>query len=100
LLLPYFHNLFPLCRDDEQPPTCATASPPPSPAAADEPVEPDVAPRATRASIKKVPQTRHPKCSKKAKEAGVSLEAHALMVSPDDVSNFSLCSFPLHTLVL
>jgi hypothetical protein len=67
LFLPCFHNLFSSCRDDEEPPTYATAAPPTSPPAADEPVEPDVAPRATRASVKKVPQARNPKRSKKAK---------------------------------
>jgi hypothetical protein len=43
--------------------------------------------------VKKVPQARYPKCSKKAKEADVSLEAHASTVSPDDVSNSSLLAF-------
>jgi hypothetical protein len=95
--LPCFHNLFSSCRDDEEPPTYATAAPPISPAAAD---EPDVAPRATRASVKKVPQARNPKRSKKAKETDISLEAHASTVSPDDVSNFFFYSLSLHTLVL
>jgi hypothetical protein len=94
LFLPCFHNLFFSCRDDEELPTYATAAPATSPAAADEPVEPDVAPRATRASVKKVPQARNPKRSKKAKETDVSLEAHASMISPDDVNNFSFTRFP------
>jgi hypothetical protein len=59
----------------------------------DEPIEPDVAPRATRSGVKKVPQARYPKRSKKAKEADISLEAHASTVSPDDVSNASLLAF-------
>jgi hypothetical protein len=88
------HSLFSSCRDDEEPPTCATAAPLISPAAADEPAEPYVAPRVTRASVKKVPQARNLKRSKKAKETDVSLEAHASMVSPDDVSNFSFNRFP------
>jgi hypothetical protein len=91
--LPCFYNLYLLCSDDEEPPTYATAIPPPSPVAIDEPVEPDVAPRATRSGVKKVPQTRHSKRSKKAKEAEVSLEAHASTVSSDDVSNSSFPSF-------
>jgi hypothetical protein len=61
--------------------------------ATDEPIEPDVAPRATRSGVKKVPQARYPKRSKNAKEADISLEAHASMVSPDDVSNSSLLAF-------
>jgi hypothetical protein len=40
--------------------------------------------------VKKVPQARYPKRSKKAKEGEVSLEAHASTVSSDDVSNSSL----------
>jgi hypothetical protein len=43
--------------------------------------------------VKKVPQARYPKRSKKAKETDVSLEAHASTVSPDDVSNSSLLAF-------
>jgi hypothetical protein len=56
--------------------------------ATDEPVEPYVAPRTTRASVKKVSQTqaRALKRAKKTKEAEVSLEAHASTVSSDDVS--------------
>jgi hypothetical protein len=69
------------------------AAPPTSPAATNEPIEPDVAPRATRSSVKKVPQGRYPKRSKKAKETDVSLEAHASTISSDDVSNSSLLAF-------
>jgi hypothetical protein len=87
------HNLFSSCRDDEEPPTDATAAPLISPAAVDEPAEPYITPRVTRASVKKVPQARNLKRSKKAKETYVSLEAHASAVSPDDVSNFSLLAF-------
>jgi hypothetical protein len=47
--------------------------------------------------VKKVSQARYPKRSKKAKEADVSLEAHASTVSPDDVSNSSLLSFHSYT---
>jgi hypothetical protein len=76
------------CRDDEEPPKDATAAPSTSPATADAPAEQEVAPRVTRASVKKIPVTRSLKRSKKAKETDVSLEAHAPTVSPDDVSNF------------
>jgi hypothetical protein len=100
LFLPFVYNLYFSCSDDEEPPTYATAVPPPCPVAVDEPVEPDVAPRATRSGVKKVPQTRYPKRSKKAKEAKVSLEAHASTVSSDDVSNSSFPSFLSRTSTL
>jgi hypothetical protein len=98
--LPCFHSLYLSRSDDEEPPT---AAPPTPPAAIVEPVEPDVAPRATRSGVKKVPQTRYPKRSKKAKEGEVSLEAHASTVSSDDVSDSSRLSFsssPFHVYVL
>jgi hypothetical protein len=74
-------------------------APPTSPTATDEPIEPDVAPKATRSSMKKVSQAqaRNLKCSKKAKETDVSLEAHASMVSSDDVSNSSFLAFFSYT---
>jgi hypothetical protein len=93
-----FHNLLLSCSDDEEPPTYAMAA---SPAAPDEPAKPDVAPRTTRSSVKKVSQAqaRNLKRAKKAKETDVSLEAHVSMVSSDDVSDsFFLLSF--HTLLL
>jgi hypothetical protein len=83
------HNLFSSCRDDEEPPKDGTAAPSISPATADEPAEPYIALRVTRASVKKIPQARSLKRSKKSKETDASLEAHASTVSPDDVSNFS-----------
>jgi hypothetical protein len=64
-----------------------------SPMTAAEPPEPVAAPRVTRASVKKVPETRSNERSKKAKEPDVSLEAHASTGSPDDVSNSSRSSF-------
>jgi hypothetical protein len=76
------------CRDDEELPKDATAAPSTSPATADEPAEQEVAPRVTRASVKKIPVTQSLKHSKKAKETDVSLEAHASTISPGDVSNF------------
>jgi hypothetical protein len=68
--------------------------------APDEPAELDVAPRITRASVKKISQTkaRNQKRAKKAKETNVSLEAHVPMVSSDDVSDSSLPAFLLFTL--
>jgi hypothetical protein len=67
--------------------------------AADEPTELDVAPRITRASAKKISQTkaRNQKRAKKAKETNISLEAHVPMVSSDDVSDSSLPAFLLFT---
>jgi hypothetical protein len=99
LFLPCFNNLYSLCSDDEEPPAYAAAAPPTSSAAIDEPVEPYVAPRATRSSVKKVPQAqaRNLKRAKKAKETDVSLEAHASTVSSDDVSNSSSLAFFLYT---
>jgi hypothetical protein len=95
LFFPLAYNLYLSCSDDEEPPTCATAIPPPSPVAVDEPVEPDVAPRTTRASVKKVSQAqaRNLKRAKKTKEAEVSLEAHISTVSSDDVSDSFFPSF-------
>jgi hypothetical protein len=87
-------------RDDEESPKDGTATPSISPVIIDEPAEPDVAPRVTRASVKKIPQTRSLKRSKKAKEVDVSLEAHASMVSPNDVSSFPLVVFFLYTCAL
>jgi hypothetical protein len=79
--------LFSSCSDDEEPKD-TTAAPSTPPATADEPTEQEIAPRVTRASVKKIPMTRSLKRSKKAKETDVSLEAHESAVSPDDVSNF------------
>jgi hypothetical protein len=78
------------CRDDEESPKYGTTAPSIWPAIVDEPAEPDAAPRVTRASVKKIPQTRSLKRSKKAKEVDIALEAHASTVSPHDVSNFPL----------
>jgi hypothetical protein len=84
----FIHNLFSFCRDDEEPPKDAIAAPSTSPATANDPTKQEVAPRVTRASVKKIPVTRNLKRSKKSKETEVSLEAHASMISPADVSNF------------
>jgi hypothetical protein len=82
--------------DDEEPPAYATAASPVAPA---EPAEPDVAPRITRASVKKASQTRarNLKRAKKAEEADVSLEAHVSAVSSNDVSVSSLPAFLSYT---
>jgi hypothetical protein len=85
------------CSDDEELPTCATAAPLASPLAADESVEPDVAHRVTRDAVKKVPRVQHPKRLKKAREADVSLDAHASTVSLDDVSKYFLLAFLSYT---
>jgi hypothetical protein len=79
---------FSFCRDDEEPPKDAPAAPLTLPATANEPVEQEVAPRMTKASVKKIPVTRNLKRLKKAKETDVSLEAHASTISPSDISNF------------
>jgi hypothetical protein len=99
----WYITYFLLYRDDEEPPKDDTTAPSMSPVTAAEPTELVVAPRVTRASVKKVPKTRSNKRSKKAKEPDVSLEAHASTVSPNDVSNlfcFPFLVFPLHILVL
>jgi hypothetical protein len=99
MFMPYFHNLYSLCSDDEEPPTYAMAAPPTSPVATDEPIKPYVVPRTTRSSVKKVPQAqaRNLKRAKKAKETDVSLEAHASMVSSDDMSNSSFLALYSYT---
>jgi hypothetical protein len=80
--------LFSFRRDDEEPPKDATVAPSTSPVTADEPIKQVVAPRVTRASVKKILVTQNLKRSKKAKETDVVLEAHASTLSPSDVSNF------------
>jgi hypothetical protein len=80
------YNLFSSCRDDEEPPKDTTAAPSIPPAVDDEPPAQAIAPRITRASVKKVPAPRNLKRLKKAKEPDVSLEAHESSASPHDVS--------------
>jgi hypothetical protein len=79
------------CSDDEEPKKDAAAAPSTQDAIADEPsvqeTEPAVqAPRATRASTKKITASRSTKRSKKSQEAEVSLEAHEPTGSSDNVS--------------
>jgi hypothetical protein len=59
--------------------------------ATEEPIEPYVAPRTTRSSVKKIPQAQDQglKRAKKAKGTDVSLEPHASTVSSNDVRNSS-----------
>jgi hypothetical protein len=91
------------CSDDEEPPAHATAAPSTSPAAVEEPDEPAVVVRATRSTVRKVPQsqTQNPKRTKKTKEVEVSLEAHVSAVSSDDVSDsfFLLFLLYFHSLI-
>jgi hypothetical protein len=80
-----------LFSDDEEPKRDTAAPPSAEDVVAEEPsvqeTEPAVkSPKATRASVKKIPVTRSTKQSKKSKEVDVSLEAHESAVSPDDVS--------------
>jgi hypothetical protein len=77
-----FIACFSFCRDDKEPPKDGTAAPSILPATAEEPAEPGVAQRVTRASVKKIPQTRSLKRSKKAKEADVSLKPMHLRFPP------------------
>jgi hypothetical protein len=51
------------------------------------------APRATRASTNKITASRSTKRSKKSQEAEVSLEAHELTGSPDNVSGCTVLIF-------
>jgi hypothetical protein len=79
------------CSDDEEPKRDAAAAPSTQDVTTDEPpaqeTEPAVqAPRATRASTKKITASRSTKRSKKSQEAEVSLEAHEPTGSPNNVS--------------
>jgi hypothetical protein len=83
------------CSDDEELKKDDTAGPSTQDAIVDEPsmleTEPAVqAPRATRASTKKITASRSTKRSKKSQEAEVSLEAHEPIGSPDNVSGYSV----------
>jgi hypothetical protein len=86
------------CSDDEEPKRDAAAAPSTQDVTTDEPpvqeTEPAVqAPRATRASTKKITASRSAKRSKKSQEAEVSLEAHEPTGSPDDVSGCTALIF-------
>jgi hypothetical protein len=79
------------CSDDEEPKKDAAAAPSTQDAIADEPSVQETelavpAPRATRASTKKITASRSTKRSKKSQEAKVSLEAHEPIGSSDNVS--------------
>jgi hypothetical protein len=86
------------CSDDEEPKRDAVDAPSTQDIITDEPpvqeTEPAVqAPRATRASTKKITASRNTKRSKKSQEAEVSLEAHELSGSPDNVSGYTVLIF-------
>jgi hypothetical protein len=86
------------CSDDEEPKRDAAAAPSTHDVTTDEPpaqeTEPPVqAPRATRASTKKITASRSTKRSKKSQEAKVSLEEHEPTGSPDDVSGCTALIF-------
>jgi hypothetical protein len=86
------------CSDDEEPKRDAAATPSTQDVIADEPplqeTEPAVqAPRATRASTKKITASQSTKRSKKSQEAKVSLEAHEPTGSPDNVSGCTILIF-------
>jgi hypothetical protein len=86
------------CSDDKELKRDATAAPSTQDVIADEPsvqeAEPAVqAPRATRASTKKITASRSTKRSKKSQEAEVSLEAHEPTGSPDNVSGCTVLIF-------
>jgi hypothetical protein len=83
------------CSDDEDPKRGASAAPSTQDVTADEPpvqeTEPTVqAPRATRASTKKITASRGTKRSKKSQDVEVSLEAHEPKGSPDNVSCYTV----------
>jgi hypothetical protein len=86
------------CSDDEEPKRDVAAAPSTQDAIADEPsvqeTEPAVqAPRATRASTKKITASQSSKWSKKSQGAEVSLEAHEPTGSPDNVSGCTVLIF-------
>jgi hypothetical protein len=90
------------CSDDEEPKRDDAAAPSTQDVITDEPfvqeIEPTVqAPRATRASTKKITASKSTKRSKKSQEAEVSLEAHEPIGSPDNVSGCTVlylsCAF-------
>jgi hypothetical protein len=81
--------------DDEEPKRDAAATPSTQDVITDEPpvreTEPTVqAPRATRASTKKITASRSTKRSKKSQDVEVSLEAHEPKGSPDNVSGYTV----------
>jgi hypothetical protein len=86
------------CSDDEEPRKDAAAAPSTQDVITEDPsaqeTEPTVqASRATRASTKKITVSRSTKRSKKSQEAEVSLDAHELASSSDDVSDCTIKIF-------
>jgi hypothetical protein len=93
------------CSDDEELKRDAVAAPSTQDVIADEPpvqeTKPAVqAPRATRASTKKITASRSTKQLKKSQEAEVSLEAHEPTGSPDNVSGYTVLIFPAPSIYL
>jgi hypothetical protein len=91
--------------DDEELKRDAAAAPSTQDVITDEPpvqeTEPTVqAPRATRASTKKITASQSTKRSKKSQEAEVSLEAHEATDSPDNVSDCTVLIFLAHSIYL
>jgi hypothetical protein len=86
------------CSDDEEPKRDVAAAPSTQDVITDEPpvqeTEPAVqAPRATRASTKKITASQSTKRSKKSQDTKVSLEAHEPTGSPDNVSGCTILIF-------
>jgi hypothetical protein len=93
------------CSDDEEQKRDAAAAPSTHDVITDEPpiqeTEPAVqAPRATRASTKKIITSRSTKRSKKSQETEVSLEAHEPTGSPDNVSGCTVLIFLVPSIYL
>jgi hypothetical protein len=76
------HNLFSSCRDDEEPLKDDTAAPSISPVTADEPTELDIAPRVTRASVKKIPQAQASNAQRRPKKPTFLLKPMHLQFPP------------------
>jgi hypothetical protein len=94
LLSSYIKPVF-SCSDDEEPKRDASAAPSAQDVTTDEPlvqeIEPAVqAPRATRASTKKIAASQSTKRSKKSQDVEVALEAHEPKGSPDNVSGYTI----------
>jgi hypothetical protein len=92
-LLTYAKALAFLCSDNEDPKRDATTAPSAETRAADEPsvqevepvVKPSMAPKASKAPVKKPASTCGSKHLKKSTDAGASLEAHQSTSSSGDV---------------
>jgi hypothetical protein len=86
------------CSDDEEPKRDVVAAPSTQDVITDEPPVQETelavqAPRATRASTKKITVSQSTKRSKKSQEVEVSLEAHEPTGSPDNVIGCTVLIF-------